>query len=59
MPLTMLTSIKSGIQMTINSCRDRANFTEQMITEGAVLYTKTIKPPVSYGHMLALPLTKE
>jgi len=55
----MPTSIKSGIQMTINSCRDRANFTEQVVTEGAVLYTKNNKPLVSYGHMLALPLTKE
>jgi hypothetical protein len=48
--------MESGIIMTINSCRDRANFTEQMITEGAVLYTKTIKPLVSCGHMLTLTL---
>jgi len=55
----MLTSMESGIIMTINSCRDRANFAEQTVTEGAVLYSKTIKPLVSYGHMLALLLTKE
>jgi hypothetical protein len=59
MPLTMLTSVKSGIIMTINSCRNRANFAEQMITEGAVLYTKNNNSPVSYGHMPALPLAKE
>jgi hypothetical protein len=59
MPLTMLTSMESGIIMTINSCRDRANFAEQVITEGAVLYSKTVKPLVSYGHMLALLLTKK
>jgi hypothetical protein len=59
MPLTMLASVKSGIIMTVNSCRNRANFAEQMVTEGAVLYTKNNKLPISYGHMLALPLAKE
>jgi len=55
----MLTSMKSGIIMTINPCRDRANFTEQTVTEGAVLCTKNSKLLVSYGHLLALPLTKK
>jgi hypothetical protein len=51
--------MESGVIMTINSCRDRANFAKQTVTEGAVLYTKTLKPLVSCGHMLTLLLTKE
>ena len=57
MPLTKLTSMKTGMLMTINSCRDGANFTAQTITQGAVLCTKTTKSPVYYGHTLPLMLT--
>ena len=56
MAFTMATSIKHGIQMTINQCRDKANFTEQTNTEGAVLYTKTTKPHVAHSHLLTLRL---
>jgi len=49
--------MESGIIMTINSCRDRTNFTEQTVTEGAVFCKKTIKSLASCGHLLALPLT--
>ncbi len=49
--------MKTGILMTINSCRDGANFTAQTITQGAVLYTKTTKSPVYCGHTLPLMLT--
>jgi hypothetical protein len=51
--------MKSEIIMTMNSCRDRVNFTEQTVTECAALYTKNNKSLVSCGHMLTLPLTKE
>ena len=57
MPLTKLPSMKTGILMIINSWRDGANFTAQMITEGAVLCTKTTKSPVYYGHTLPRMLT--
>jgi len=49
--------MEQAMQMAINSCRDYANFTEQTFTECSFLYTKDNKPPVSCGHMLALPLT--
>jgi hypothetical protein len=49
--------MKSGIIMTMNSCKNSADFTEQMISEYAVLYMKNNKTPSSYGHMLALPFT--
>jgi len=43
--------------MTVKSCRKLANYTEQTISEGAILYTKNNKSPVSCGHMLALAFT--
>ena len=56
MSFIMATSIKHGIQMTINQRRDKTNFTEQTNTEGAVLYTKTTKPHVAHSHLLTLRL---
>lgn len=47
--------MKTAILMTVNSCRDRANFAKQTFTEGPTLYAKNNKPPVSYGHMPTLP----
>ncbi len=53
----MLISIKSGIIMMINSCRDHTNFAKQTVTEGTVLCTKNSKSLSSFGHLLALPFT--
>jgi hypothetical protein len=49
----MLTSMKTGILMTINPCRDCANFAEQKVTEGAALCTKNQTTCFSWSFALA------